>query len=94
MLCPSEVLNMSTSYYNIIGDFNINWLTECANSPFFDLLINNYKYRQLITSFTTNNRTIIDHIYTNLPMSQAKGHILETYFSDHKAICAIINCFN
>ena len=51
-----EVLNMSTSYYNIIiGDFNINWLTECANSPFFDLLFNNYKYRQLITSFTTNN---------------------------------------
>ena len=25
------------------------------------------------------------HIYTNLPESQARSHILQTYSSDHKA---------
>ena len=33
------------------------------------------------------------HIYTNLPELQASSHILETDFSDHKAICAFVNCF-
>ena len=37
-----------------------------------------------------DNKTVIDHIYTNSPESQANSHILETYFSDHKAICALI----
>ena len=32
------------------------------------------------------------HIYTNLPETEVKLHILETYFSDHKAVCAL-NCF-
>lgn len=48
----------------------------------------------LISSSTTDNQTTIDHLYTNLPESQAKGHTLETYFSDHKPICAIIDCFD
>ena len=43
---------------------------------------------------TTDKQTLIDHIYTNLPESQAKSHILETYFSDYKAVCALINCFH
>ena len=59
----------------------------------YNFFINDNNYRQLVSSFTTDNQTLIDHIYTNLPESQASSHILETYFSDHKAVCALINCF-
>ncbi len=45
---------------------------------------------QLVSNVTTDNWTLIDHIYTNLPQSQVSSHILETYFSDHKAVCALI----
>jgi hypothetical protein len=56
--------------------------------------MNDRNYMQLVSNVTTNNRTLIDHIYTNLPESQVSSHILETYFSDHKAVCALINCFH
>ena len=84
----NEVLAITTSQFNIIiGDFNINWLDEHGRRPLYNLFVNNNNYRQLISSYTTDNQTTIDHIYTNLPQSQ-------TYFSDHKSICALINCFN
>jgi hypothetical protein len=40
---------------------------------------NDNKYRQSVSIFITNNQTLIDHIYTNLPESQAKSYILETF---------------
>ena len=58
--------------------------------PLNNLFIRENNYRQLVSSYTTDNRTTIDHIYTNLPESQVTVHILETYFTDHKAICALI----
>ena len=90
-----EVLSFTSSQFNIIvGDFNVNWLDDCRRRPLYNLFINDNNYRQLISSYTTDNQTTIDHIYTNLPESQAKGHTLETSFSDHKSICALINCFS
>ena len=91
----NEVLNLSTSQFNIfMGDFNINWLDEGNRRPLYNLFVIDNNYRQLVSSYTTDNQTTIDHIYTNLPELQANLHILETYFSDHKAICALINCFH
>ena len=91
----NEVLSLSCSQFNIfIGDFNINWLDESNRRPLYNLFVNCNNYRQLISTYTTDNQTTIDHVYTNLPESQANAHILETYFSDHKPICALINCFH
>ena len=45
-------------------------------------------YSQLITNFTTDSNTLIDHVYTNLMEESIHAGILETYFSDHKAIWA------
>jgi hypothetical protein len=42
-------------------------------------------YTQLISTCTTDNKTIIDHIYSNIADTVNLG-VLETYFSDHKAI--------
>ncbi len=44
-------------------------------------------YRQIISGFATDNGTLIDHLYTDLIEENHAG-ILETYFSDHKAIWA------
>ena len=91
----TEVLMLRSSQFNIfIGDFNINWLDEVNRRPLHNFFINENNYRQLVYSSTKDNQTLIDHIYTNLPESQAKSHILDTYFSDHKAVCALINCFH
>ena len=91
----NEVLSMSSSQFNIfIGDFNVNWLDKSNRRPLYNLFVKDNNYRQLVSSYTTHNRTTIDHIYTNLPESQANAHILETYFSDHKPVCALINCFH
>ena len=91
----NEVLSTLSSQFNIfIGDFNVNWLDKSNRRPLYNLFVKDNNYRQLVSSYTTHNRTTIDHIYTNLPESQANAHILETYFSDHKPVCALINCFH
>ena len=36
--------------------------------------------------YTTDNNTLIDHIYTNITNMEVDSGNLETYFSDHKAI--------
>ena len=90
----SQLLISFSSCFDIfIGDFNINWFDEIIRMPLYNFFINDNNYRQLVSSFTPDNQTLIDHIYTNLPESEASSHILETYFSDHKAVCALINCF-
>ena len=91
----ADILMLSTSHYNVfIGDFNVNRFDEASRRPLNNFFVNDNNYRQLVCSTTTDNRTLIDHIYTYLPESQARSHILETYFLDHKAICALINCFH
>ena len=89
----SQLLISLSSHFNIfMGDFNINWFDQIIKRPLSNFFIND-NYRQLVSSFTTDNQTLIDHIYTNLSESEASSHILETYFSDHKAVCALVNCF-
>ena len=92
-MCASlmELLTLHCSDVIVfIGDFNVNWLNKKDKIPLYNLFITDHSYRQLVSCYTTDNRTTIDHIYTNLPENQVNSHILETYFSDHKAICALI----
>ena len=88
ILCSSliEILqNMSSQFNVIIGDFNVNWMNEVQRRPLYNLFVQQ-NYKQLISQYTTDNRTIIDHIYTNIPDLYVNSGILETYFTDHKAI--------
>ena len=43
-----------------------------------------------ISSCTTDNGTLIDHLYTNLFEEDVQAGTLGTYFSDHKAIWASV----
>ena len=88
LLCSSliEILQtMSLQYKVIIGDFNVNWMNEVERRPLYNLFTQQ-NYKQLISQYTTDNRTIIDHIYTNISDFHVTSGILETYFTDHKAI--------
>ena len=90
----NDVLTMSLTEYNVlIGDFNVNWLNTKQKEPLYNIFIRTH-YRQLVSCYTTDNKTCIDLIYTNLPEAQVETNILETYFSDHKAVYALINCFS
>ncbi|XP_078349889.1 uncharacterized protein LOC144634728 [Oculina patagonica] len=78
---------MSTERFHIIlGDFNIDFNNGVQKSSIHTQMIETYGYKQLISGFTTDNRTTIDHIYTNLNESRVQTGVLETYFSDHKAV--------
>ena len=89
-LCQAiaETFNSITPDNNmsILGDFNINWLVKTERRPLFNLLVRDKHYKQLISTDTTDNKTVIDHIYTNISHSDIQAGVLETYFSDHKTV--------
>jgi len=89
-----EVLTLPLTQMKIfIGDFNVNWLNMVEKAPLSNLFVRENCYRQLMSFYTTDHKTCIDHVYTNLPEKEIKVSVLETYFSDHKAIYALLNCF-
>ena len=83
----------SSSQNVIIGDFNIDWALESTRQSLYNLMIRGKNFRQLISGFTTDNRIIIDHLYTDLIEEKIYAGTLETYFSDHKAIWASLKGF-
>ena len=71
----------------IVGDFNIDLLKPSSEQKaLMQNLTDCREYSQLISQFTTDNRTCIDHIYTNIPQLVHSSGVLESYFSDHKPI--------
>ena len=72
-----------------MGDFNINWFDEVERRSFYNVIINENGLEQLISSCTTDNGTLIDHLNTNL-IEDVQPGTLETYFTDHKAIWASV----
>ena len=81
------VLSENSSSQNIIiGDLNVNWLIDTERQSLFNLMVTENNYKQLISDFTTDNRTLIDHLFTNLNVEEVNAVVLETYFTDHKAM--------
>ena len=72
----------------IMGDFNLDWCLESTKSTMTDLLPG---YRQLITEYTTDYRSILDHIYTNIPSHSIQCFTSESYYSDHKPVIASLH---
>ena len=83
----STFLNDPNTPVIILGDFNVN-LNENASekNTLSKYLIEEKKYVQLISQVTTDYKTKIDHIYTNISERVKNSGVLESYFSDHKPI--------
>ena len=62
----------------IIGDFNVNWMVDTERQSLYNVMITDNGYTQLISSYTTDSNTLIDHIYTNITNMQIdSGKILQ-----------------
>ena len=87
----STFLNDPNTPTIILGDFNVN-----LNKNGFDkntlwkYLMEEKQYVQLINQMTTDYRTQIDHIYTNIPERVKTSGVLESLFSDHQPIFAAL----
>ena len=68
----------------ILGDFNEDILRQ-PNSSIVSLM-SNHGYSQLVTSPTTDQGTLIDHVYYNGLTSDIIVDMCDTYYSDHDTI--------
>ena len=76
--------NTSTLVDNLVFSFetlNGNWLKNSERTSFHDLFVKDQRYNQLISCKTTNHKTCIDHIYTNITEQHFKVQILESFVS-------------
>ena len=67
------------------------WVT--SKEYLFKINLQGIIINKKVSSATTNSKTCIELIFTNLPETQISFLILETHFSDHWGVCALTNCF-
>jgi endonuclease/exonuclease/phosphatase (EEP) superfamily protein YafD len=83
----STYINRPNTPVIILGDFNVNLFeTTSDKNTLCKYLIEEQKYVQLINQVTTDYKSQIDHIYTNINGRIINSGVLESYFSDHKPI--------
>jgi len=72
----------------ILGDFNVNTNDSSSDkNKLLEYMTVTNKYTQLVTRNTTDYKSLIDHIYTNISDQDILlSGVLESYFSDHKPI--------
>ena len=71
----------------ILSDFNVNLFENASDkNTLSKYLIEEKQHVQLTTQVTTDYKTQIDHIYTNISERVKCSGVLESYFSDHKPI--------
>ena len=87
-LCSAlqHIVDHSSNNNIFIGGFNVNWLVEVERQSLYNIMVRDNGYRQLIHNPTTDNNTLIDHIFSNIVNMETDSGNLETYFTDHKAI--------
>ncbi|KAK0145565.1 ATP-dependent DNA helicase PIF1 [Merluccius polli] len=71
----------------VSGDFNEDLL--CKGKKAIQELFQSKGYTQLITAATTENRTLLDHIYVSQPHTCVQSGVLQTYYSYHSPVCVL-----
>lgn len=67
-----------------MGNFNLDFYQAQVLASF---LYSKYSLSKLISIATTNDDSILDHVYTNLDKKLIyMSGVLESYFSDHKPV--------
>ena len=82
-----NILNYGNFPVIMLGDFNVNLMENSSEKKTLSkYLCEQEHYIQLINQETTDYKTQIDHIYTNIHEQIHRSGVLESYFSDHKPI--------
>ena len=79
-----ESFNPDEQKLIVIGDMNLDYLSENSDVKALKVLLASKQLQQKIVGPTHNLRNCIDHIYTNI--ENCICGVSETYFSDHKAV--------
>ncbi len=66
----------------VLGDFNI----LCPPGSQVETLMVSQGYTQLVQSATTDNGTLIDHVYLNRECTNVVMNVRDVYYSDHDAV--------
>ena len=74
----------------ILGDFNIDMLQNSARTKELENYMCNYRLRFLLDKINHVQNTLIDHVWSNVSISQYTLFILDTYWSDHDTICLVL----
>jgi exonuclease III len=74
----------------ILGDFNVDMLQNSARTKELENYMCNYSLRFLLDKINHVQNTLIDHVWSNVPISQYTLFILDTYWSDHDTICIVL----
>lgn len=76
----------------ICGDFNIDLLTKSVSQETYMNILNTFDLSQHVTKPTRKDKTLIDHISTNLPEKIIHQNVIKTdEISDHDLGYVIIN---
>ena len=60
-----ELLTSSLTEMKVfIGGFNLNWLIMLERASLYNLFVREDCNRQLMSSYTTDHKICIDHVYT------------------------------
>jgi exonuclease III len=73
----------------ILGDFNIDMLQNNSRTKELENYMCNYSLRFLLDKINHVQNTLIDHVWSNVPISQYI-FILDTYWSDHDTISIVL----
>ena len=94
-----QSVNNSSKQVIVLGDTNINFLQYCNDNrtiDYLDMLLNS-GFMPIITKatrITDHSKTLIDHIYTNIPQKVLKSGICLVGISDHLPVfCTVAHKF-
>ncbi|KAI5614793.1 hypothetical protein C0J50_11103, partial [Silurus asotus] len=73
----------------VCGDFNEDLLISTGKKPILELF-KSKGYVQVISAATTDNCTLLDHIYISPSNVCAESGVLQTYFSYHNAVYCVL----
>lgn len=79
-----NILHQTSKKNIILGDFNENLLSTTTPKP-IQKFMKEFGYQQLVDFPTTENRTLIDHVYSTIS-NGINVHVCPTYYSYHEAI--------
>jgi hypothetical protein len=78
----------------ILGDFNVDMIQHSAITKELEKYMCNYNICFLLDKIKHVQNTLIDHIWSNVPISQYTLFILDTYWFDHDTICVVLELLN
>ena len=80
----------------ILGDFNINLLSEDDKTSEYISMMECYGLQQLVktpTRITRHSSSLIDHIYSNISSCQISAGTILADMSDHLPVFALFECY-